>query len=237
MWSPPQYSVTGEALDRGLWIAAQITLMGAYVALNTMIQNKQYDIAKDYEAISKDKWERFRDKYAPLERRLLSEVSNTKEYDPDYAGARSRGVSATNQAFAQADSELATLAMRMALCLDPSLLNDTMRAKTRNDSVNFNYRDEENYARYRSDKRWNRRSDILNLGRGNSDTAFSYAQSASTAFGGVASALQQAGNGLSGLLGYLNNRAETIYPAQFAMAAPLGGGSTLLSGGSPHSSM
>lgn len=235
-WAAPQYSVQGESWDRALWIAAQVALMGAYIALNTKIQNRQIEIADDYARMAEDKFNRFRDRYAPIERALLNEVSHEPVYKPGYAAARNRAVSATNQAFAQASAQLGRWAKSYALCVDPSLVDNLMQSRTRDDTINFNYRDEENYAQYRDDRRWNRRSDILNLGRGNSASAFSYASTANKALTSVAGTLQQAGNGLAGLFGYLNNRNDTAYPAQFAMGASLGNGQFLLSGGTPLSS-
>ena len=101
----------------------------------------------------------------------------------------------------------------------------------RDDNINFNYRDAENFTEYKSDKRWNRRSDILNLGRSNLPTAYSYAQHASRAFGDLAGAIAGVGNGISGLLGYMFNRNETIYPAQFSQASIYGNGAIFAGAG------
>ena len=92
-------------------------------------------------------------------------------------------------------------------------------------------RNVENYKDYLSDKRWNRRSDVLNLGRNNLPTASSYAQHASNALGDVSNAVIGIGSGLSGLVGYLFNRNETVYPAQFSMASHYGNNAILAGGG------
>lgn len=223
-WAAPQYDASGEAADRSAYIAAQVALSAASIALYTFIQNKQYDIAKQYRNISKDKWNRFKDKYAPLERKMLNETSGTPEPVTDYNSAQGQGSAAVSGAFAQSKSALASYAKMYGLCLDHSLGLDLLRARASDDTVNYNYRDAENYNYYRSDKRWNRRSDILNLGRNNAATAFSYASHANLSLGGVAGAIASASNGVSGILGYLYNRSETAYPAQFAMAAPFSTG-------------
>lgn len=229
-WAAPQFSRAGESADRAGWVAAQAALAISMIALSTHVQNKQYEIAKAYTDIAEDKWKRFRDKYAPLERRMLNESSGTPEPTVDYNDARNRAAVANDFAFGDADKQLSKYAKLYALCLDPTQDLSRARSLSRTDSVNFNYRDAENFNYYRSDKRWNRRSDILNLGRGNAPAAFSHAQSANSAFSGVASALQQAGNGLSGLIGYLFNRNTTSYPTTFSMATPFGNG-MLMSGG------
>lgn len=232
-WAAPEYKKDGALIDRWMWIAAQVALMTAYIALNTYLQGKQYDIAKSYASLTEDRWNRFKNHYAPLEKKMLNEVSSVKEPSPDYDGARSRATSSVNLAFNLANRDMAAQAKRYALCLDPSQSLDRAKTLSIDDTVNFNYRDAENYADYLSDKRWNRRSDILNLGRNNHSTSFSYAQTANTAFASVASALQQAGNGISGLLGYLGNRNETLYPAQFSMATQFAGAPLVAGGTAP----
>lgn len=229
-WAAPEYNRTGEEVDRSAWVAAQAVLAVSMIALNTHITNKQHEIAKAYVDIAEDKWKRFRDKYAPLERRMLDEASGRGEPVTDYQGAKDRAWNANNFAFNSANKCMENYAKQYALCLDPTQTLDRARALSRDDSVNFNYRDAENFNYHLSDKRWSRRSDILNIGRDNAASAFSYAQSSNQAFSGVASALQQAGSGLSGLLGYMFNRNETVYPATPTMGAQYGNGA-IISGG------
>lgn len=223
-WAAPTYNGNSSNTDRQLWIAAQVVLTVALIALNTHIQNKQYDIAKQYQKLSEQKFERFRDKYAPLEKKMLNETSSVSKPTPDYYDARARGNTAADLAFNTMNRDMSRYAKMYALCIDDSLNTDRYKVLSRDDTVNFNYRDAENWAMYKSDKRWNRRSDILNLGRDNAATGFSYAQTANTAFTGFASAMNQAGNGLTGLFGYLNNRNEISIPSQFSMSAQFGNG-------------
>lgn len=231
-WASPTYTTSGASTDRALWIAAQVVLTTALIGLNTYLQNKQYDIAKQYTDLSRKKWERFRDHYAALEKKMLNEVSGTSEPKPDYEDAKSRGNTAVNIAFGRMATDMARYAKAYALCIDDSLNSDRWKTLARDDTVNFNYRDAENFATYQSDKRWNRRSDILNIGNGNASTAFSYASQAAPAFGSVAASLNSAGQGLSQFFGYMANRNEMSYPAQFSAAAAFGNGSVALTGGS-----
>ena len=156
---------------------------------------------------------------------------HTAEPTADYVGAKSRALSSVSFAYNSAKSTMTSYAKLYALCMDDSLNLDHDQAITRDDTINFNYRDVENYKDYLSDKRWNRRSDVLNLGRNNLPTASSYAQHASNAFGDVSNAVVGIGSGLSGLIGYLFNRNETVYPAQFSMASNYGNGAILAGGG------
>jgi hypothetical protein len=223
-WAAPQYNSAGEGIDRSLWVAAQALIYASTIALNTHIQNKQYQIARDYQNITNDRHSRFTNMFAPLEMRLLSETSNTSKYSRNYTYARNRATSNTNSAYNIANDSLQKFAKSYALCQDATLYLDMQKAKTTDDAVNFNYRDEENYAYYREDKRWNRRSDILNIGKNNVSTSLGYAATSNELYGGVASAVAQAGSGLSTLVGFMSNRNSTTYPNQFSMMAPLGTG-------------
>lgn len=229
-WAAPQYNSAGEGIDRSLWVAAQALIYVSTIALNTHIQNKQYQIARAYQDITNDRHSRFTNMYAPLEMRMLSEASNTSVYNRNYTGARNRATSNANSAYNIANDSLQKFAKSYALCQDTTLYLNMQKARTTDDAVNFNYRDEENYAYYREDKRWNRRSDILNIGKNNVTTSLGYASTSNQLYGGVASAVSQAGSGLSSLVGYMSSRNSTTYPDRFSMAAPLGTGA--IAGGS-----
>ena len=230
-WAAPEYSVSGAVRDRTAELIAQAAIYSSVVALNTYIQNKNYHIARSYTNLSLDRWNRFKNAYARLEQKMIATTMNTAEPASDYAGAKSRAQSSVSFAYNSAKSTMTSYAKLYALCMDDSLNLDHSQAITRDDTVNFNYRDAENYKDYLSDKRWNRRSDVLNLGRNNLPTASSYAQHASNAFGDVSNAVVGIGSGLSGLIGYLFNRNETVYPAQFSMASNYGNGAILAGGG------
>lgn len=229
-WAAPNYTRAGEAFDRIAWIAAQVAVSASTIALNTFLQNQNYKIARAYSDIANDKWSRFMNFYAPLEMRMIAECLYTAEPSTDYGGAQWRATVDANFSYDSGKNNFARYAKSYALCIDPTL--DLTRAQSilRADSTNFNFRDAEHFREYLSDKRWNRRSDILNIGRNNHATAFSYARAASEALGGLAGAVAQIGNGLSGLLGYMYNRNDTVYPSTFAMAVPYGNNGALMAG-------
>ena len=229
-WAAPEYGTVGEGWDRKAMLAAQIAIYASIIGLNTFIQNKNHDIASSYADITKVKWNRFKDAYAALEKKMIAEAQNTPEPTVDYGDARNRASNAINFAYNSTKSSMTRYAKLYALCMDDSLDLSYSKTLLLDDSVNYNYRDSENFRDYKSDKRWNRRSDILNLGRNTQATAFSYAQHASESFAGLAGAIAQAGNGLSGLLGYMLNRNETVYPAQFSQASLFGNGFTVAGG-------
>lgn len=229
-WAQPEYGDSGETWEKTLWKAALIAIATLNSAAQIAIADQRYQIAKDYANLSKDKWNRFKDSYAPLERAMLSEAGNAREYDPDYDGARARAREYTTAAFRTADDQMADLSNKYSLCMDESMLNDMdyAEAVARDDGTNFNYRDEEFFSLYVSDKRWNRRSQLLNLGRGIQATSASYADAANNALAQLGGLLDSGAQGAARLLGYLSTARETQYPAQFSSASPLTGHSSSL---------
>ena len=230
-WAAPQYNEIGEGWDRTAKLAAEVAIYSSVIALNTYVQNQNYKIARAYTDISLDKWNRFKNAYAALEKKMLNETANTPEPTIPYSEANTRAVNASSFAFSSAKSSMTSYAKRYALCMDDSLDLSRAQALMRDDTINFNYRDAENFTEYKSDKRWNRRSAILNLGRNNYEVSFNYAKHASAAFGDLSNAVAGIGNGLSGLLGYMFNRNQTVYPAQFSQASIFGNGALVATSG------
>ena len=189
-WAAPQYNEIGEGWDRTAKLAAEVAIYSSVIALNTYVQNQNYKIARAYTDISLDKWNRFKNAYAALEKKMLNETANTPEPTIPYSEANTRAVNASSFAFSSAKSSMTSYA-----------------------------------------KRWNRRSAILNLGRNNYEVSFNYAKHASAAFGDLSNAVAGIGNGLSGLLGYMFNRNQTVYPAQFSQASIFGNGALVATSG------
>lgn len=224
-WAAPQYGDAGESWEKTLWKAALIAIATINTLAQISIMEKRYQIAKDYANLASDRWNRFKDAYAPFERAMLSEAGNAPEYKPDYVGARERAREYTSEAFRSADEQMADLAKKYSLCVDDTLLNDMdyAEAVSRDDGTNYNYRDEEFWALYMSDKRWNRRSQMLNLGRGIQQMSASYADAANNALAQLGGLLDQGAQGAAKLLGYISTARESQYPANFSSAAPLTG--------------
>lgn len=229
-WAQPEVTDIGEGVWGTLWKAAMVGVALINTVAQVQIAKKQHQIAKDYANLAKDKWGRFRDGYAPHEQSILNEVLNTPEPEPDYAGARSRGESYVNEAFLSAEAQAVALAEKYSLCVDSSLLAvlDLMESTTRDDGINFNYRDEEQFALIMSDLRWNRRSSILNLGRDIHQTAAKYADSANQMLANLGNTVSSGAAGAMQMLGYLSERRNTTYPALFSMSSMLTGQASLL---------
>ncbi len=222
-WAPSQVSDTGFNWEQNLWRAASIAVATINTVAQMQIAQKRYEIADAYTKLAEDHWRRFRDNYAPFERELLAEVSSTPIPKPDYEGAKNRGEEATAQAYAEASDQLHDMALKYNLCVDSSLADDLdyHRAIVRDDTINFNYRDEERFALYKDDKRWDRRSDMLNLGRDIYKISASYAQQANAMLAQVGELANQGAQGAARMLGYLQAARETLYPSTFSGASPM----------------
>lgn len=231
LWAAPEYGVAGESSDRSAWVLAQIVLITAATFLNDYLQSERQKIADAYAKMSKERHDRFFNGYKPLEVQLLNEANNVKMPKPEYAEARKRGTNAVKSAFNSMTSAMAKFFKQYAICDDPSLDSDQYYAATLDDVTNFNYRNAEWWYRFFFDQRWNRRSDMLNIGSGNLDNSFGYNKAANTGLKDLGNLVGEAAGGLANVFGYFNNRNDTVYPTQFSMASPIDRGFGLMIAG------
>lgn len=236
-WAAPEYGDTGENWEKTLWKAALIGIATINTVAQLQIANQRYKLARDYADLAQDRWNRFRNAYAPFERAMMNEAGNLRKYDPNYPEALTRATENTDAAFLAADDQFTDRAKRYALCIDQTLLDDMdfAEAIAADDGANYNYRMEEYWHYYIADRNWNRRSELLNLGRGIQAIAASYATAANEALTSVGDLVNAGSQGAMKLFGYLSTVNETRYPAQFSSAAPLTGqasmfGSSLIMG-------
>lgn len=222
-WAAPEWGDDGEDWEKTIWRAAIIAVATINTTAQISIMRKRYNIAKAYADIAKDKWNRFINNYAPLERAMLNEISSTPEPVPDYEGARNRGLEYADNAFRSMSNTLTHRAKKYALCVDDSQLNDFEFARYLAivDGQNFNYRDAEWFTLIMSDLRWNRRSALLNLGRDLHSQSASYASAANNILAGLGNLAAEGASGFTQLLGYLSERRDTAYPSQFSAASPI----------------
>lgn len=224
-WAAPMYGDAGQSMLNT--VLAVVAFIVAYKSLEAQIEinDMRRDIADGYAKITEDRWRRFKSAYAPLELALINEIMSQGPVEPDYERARSNHNAYVANAFGDAQARLAGLAQRYALCIDETLTNDLQLSAglAADDGVNFGYRWEEWYAIMRDDIRWNRRSNLLNLGR---DLLAQSAQYASYANNILAGLGEQAGKAFSGALGYLGyyfSRQNTAYPNSYVSSSTPGG--------------
>ena len=206
-FAAPEWGDTGQSVLHGVLsaISFAVAIWSAYEQIK--IAHERYKIAKAHADIAWDRWWRFESAYAPLEAAMVQELLDSAELQPDYAQARSDYTQ-----FAEAGFGAELRWRQYSLCPDLTPLR-TARALASDDGVNYAYRRAERRAIDLADRRWNRRSVLLNLGRNLSSQS---AQYASLADSGLKAAGERAGEafaGAVGWLGYAPNRLETHYPA------------------------
>jgi hypothetical protein len=213
-WAAPTFGDIGQTVLHKV-LATVAFAVGVWSAIEQMrVFNMRYKLAEDYARISQEQWDRFNKKYKPLELMAVSECLAAKEVKPDYPAALSLGLQMSGDGAAQARLAMAEFSRVYALCPSRSMATDFESGSVglADDLVNFNYRNEETFALAKDTTRFNRRSDILNLGRNLSTQAASYGQTAASLLGAAANNLAQTTYGAFSLIGYLRNREVTAYP-------------------------
>jgi len=179
------------------------------------IEDAQYELADRYATLAENKYYRWRDGgYKALELSILNETDTTPVRVADCVGARNRASISVTTAYNNANEDMAFRAQASQMCLDDALIQALQvdQARMLTDTINFAYRDEEWFTDYANDKRWNRRSDILNLGRNLSTLSATYGELAGEALKGAGTNNQRLQGMILGGLGYIGSRNDTSYP-------------------------
>ncbi|MBD5584552.1 MAG: hypothetical protein HDQ88_05675 [Clostridia bacterium] len=221
-WAAPEYGPVGESGWVNAMKAAQIGVAILNAVIQGQIADKQEDLARGYYEQAKYKWNRFSGKYRPLEESILWEASSTPVRSMDCADDRARAQGAVNPSFDYIDKYLASQAKAYRLCPDSTTVRQLAFARnlTLVDTENYNLRDDEWFTDFKNDQRWNRRSNILNLGRNLSSQAMQYGDVARRLMGDVGKIADRAAGSVSQALGYYGSRFDTVYPTSYLMGQP-----------------
>lgn len=220
-WAAPEYGGVGESAWSAFFKAAALAIALANSYAQAEIADMQQDLAEGYYDQAKFKWDRFETKYIPLEKKLLAEVSSTPIREMNCAAAEDRAIDAVNTSYDVFESYLERMAKQYNLCMDATLLAsiDVQQTMQLVDSENYNLVDEQWYTDYKNDQRWNRRSNVLNLGRNLSSEALRYGDVANTLLKSVGQKIETAAQGVMGALGYYGSRFDTVYPTTYLAGA------------------
>lgn len=225
-WTPPEYGSTGESLWTNLWQAAQLAISIALATIQGQISDKNQDLAEGYYQMAKNKWDRFRNKYMPLEKDLLYEVSSVPEPQMDCDDDRERAENAVNLSYDLMDKYLAQRARLYRICLDNTSTRQMNlgRSLTLVDTENYNLQDDRWFTDYKSDQRWSRRSDVLNLGRNMGSIAQEYGKVARALGQDVGAITDKVAGSLSMAIGYYGSRFDTAYPTTYLSTGGMANG-------------
>ena len=216
-WAAPEWGPVGENAWDEAFKAAALAISIANGIAQSKIADRQQDLADRYYRMAEYKWNRFFKKYVPLEKKLLKEVLNEPLREMDCGDDRSRASSWVSRAYGAMEKWTASKAKSMRMCLSAAdlLRPDLRKARAFADVTNYNYADDQWYADYRNDKRWNRRSSVLNLGRNLGSEALKYGDVARSLLNSVSGKIEQAASGLVSALGYYGARLDTYYPSSY----------------------
>lgn len=134
---------------------------------------------------------------------------------------RQRAELSVNTAFDSLNQHLSRQARKLRLCIDPSMVGmvDHKRALALVDTENYNIQDDQWFTDFKNDQRWNRRSNVLNLGRNLSSEALKYGDVARSLYANVGAQIDKAASSLIGALGYYGARNDTYYPTTYLSGA------------------
>lgn len=216
-WAAPEWGPDGESAWVNAFQAAQLAISILNATIQGEIADKQQDLADGYYQQAKFKWDRFADKYMPLEKDILWEASSEPIRELDCEDDTTRAYTAVNTAFNTADKSMGTLAKQYRLCLDDTVIRQMEFTKSRLDvdTINYNLRDDQWFVDFKNDQRWNRRSNILNLGRNLGAVAMQYGDVARQLMNNVSNQANKAFGTLSQALGYYGSRFDTHYPTTY----------------------
>lgn len=216
-WAAPEYGPKGESGWNTFWRAVQLAIAILNSTIQQQIADKQMDLAEGYYEQAKFKLDRFMNKYKPLEIALLKEVSTVAEPQMNCEDDRDRTETAVNTAYDVIDQYVAMRSKSLRLCVDDSAMAQLNhgRALMLVDTENYNLRDDTWFTDYKSDQRWGRRSNVLNLGRNLGSIAMKYGDVARALSEDVGGLFNRATASLSMALGYYGTRFDTYTPSTY----------------------
>lgn len=190
---------------------------GAMLALNTANSLKmaklQRDIGKAYQELAEDQRKYYNDRYKPLEISLTQEALNLKKYDRDKEKLITGQmlISARNLTAGKIDKALACTG-RYCTGQRAAIMNDQLLEQAAIESLAaglaHRYVDKDEITH--NNLRWEKREQVLKIGRDIPTQAVSYASMAAGIFGSLGKQAGQAAEGAMGFLAY--GRGETVYP-------------------------
>jgi hypothetical protein len=227
-WRAPAVTGEGEKVFQDILAIAAYALIiwNAYESMR--IFDMRYEVAKRYANIAQDRWNRFNAKFRPLEAYMIRELMEDPLIEPDFENARDVYTDCATSSMTALD-RMKDLAKKYCLCLDSDLTNAIAvdNQLLLDDMVNLGYQDEVYITRLRDIDRWNRRSNMLNLGRDLASISTAAARAGDDILDGAAnSALDTIGQAI-GFLDYINHAQNMVYSGIGTIEPiPTGGGST-----------
>lgn len=216
-WLAPEVSGDSQKTWNYVLDAASLAIAIANAYVQGKIADKNQDLAQSYYDMAQYKWDRFKSAYMPLEKQLLKEVSSAEVRSLDCASDRNRAVNAVDTSYTLASNMVKRNATKYRVCIDPSMASmlDFRRSAMLVDTENYNISDDRWFTDYKNDQRWDRRSNVLSLGRNLTSLALSYGETARALMKNVSAQVETAASSALYALGYFGARNDTVYPTTF----------------------
>lgn len=207
--------------DTGLLQVSTIrtALAVAVAALNVKtardMAGLQKEIAEDYAKLAEDARDYYNDVYKPLETETLKEVSSDAKYvrDKDDITTGQMLLSVRAQFVGAIEAKL-NCTGRYCTGQRAALINDELlkQASAEAAVAGMAFRFEDAKETAKNTLRWERRREVLNLGRDIPTKAVAYAELASGIFGSIGKQSSTAAEGIAWWAGNRNSRRDTEYP-------------------------
>ena len=209
-----------------------ILSVNTYTALK--IAKMQHDLADDYASLAESYRKYYEDNYQPLERELAAEALAEPLYDRKKENLiKGQMMISTKKPFIGKLEKALSCTGRYCTGQRASLINDTLLEQAMAESMAcglaHRYVDEEEITR--NTLRWERRNNVLKLGRDIPTEALSYADLATGTLGSIGNQASKAAEGAAWFAGYGGRRLDTIYPEN---RGPLTIGRYVYKGVEPH---
>lgn len=222
-WAAPEVSNDGENKWSWIWQIAGIALALYNTKKQGDIADKQQRLSNDYYNMAKYKLDRFmkgtdgHTSYKDFELSLLDEVKTEPVAKMDCKDDRKRAKASTNSAYSTLGNYLEQQGKKLRVCIDDSksFRMDYHKARMLVDMENYNLIDDQMYTDYKNDRRWNRRSEVLSLGRNMTGEALSYGDVARTLYNQLGPQFDKITGSIAGAIGYFGGRNDTYYPNLF----------------------
>jgi hypothetical protein len=215
-WPCPKVNNEGVSGSWDWRVAGSVAVALLSTAAAYTIAEQQYQTAKAYWKLARERWDYFLNTYRPCEEREVAEACTAIVPTANYDRAIMGYTSGVTLAYSRADDEILRLSKLYCVCTNASLVKDIelMRSQMVGDGVNYAIRREESVAEALDDVRWNRKIGVLNRGRGLLSQSTSYARAASDMYDQFGKSVSAVAQGATQFLGYAMNRNDTVYPAR-----------------------
>lgn len=179
----------------------------------------QYQTAKRYWQLARERWDYFLNTYKPCEQKEVVEACTAPIPVPKYKAVQKAYTTGVQLAFDHATADIMQLSALYCVCPDMSLAKDVdlMRSQFIGDGISYAMRREEAMSEALDDLRWNRKIGVLNRGRGLLAQSASFARTASDMYDQYGKSMSAVASGATEFLGYSLNRNPTDYPERQVM--------------------